>query len=331
MSTNLPGTQLWIWTAVECILSLGGVLLMMPPLIRYLHRLKFGQTERELGLASHKYKTGTPTMGGIAFIVVPLVVYAVCSLFTGFGWNTNVAIVLFSFVSYGLIGFLDDYIIVVQKNNEGLKPWIKFAMQSVVAVVVYFWYIQNNATTIIEPATGLSINLHWGYFILIFLMFTGSTNAVNLSDGVDGLCAGLVSIALIPFAIISYMLGRYDLMVICLMVIFALIGYLKFNFHPAKVFMGDTGSLALGGLLAALAMVLKVELVFVVIAGVFIAEALSDIIQVLHYKRTKKRVFLMAPLHHHYEKKGWAETKVVYVFWAWGVFFAILGLFWYVS
>lgn len=318
-----------VWMIAEFLLCLCGVLLIMPRLIRYLHRLKFGQTEREEGLDSHKYKTGTPTMGGIAFIIVPLAVYSVCALFSPYGFNSNVGIVLVSFAAYGLIGFLDDYIIVVQHNNAGLKPWVKFGLQSVLAVVFYFWYIQNNATTIIEPISGASLDLKWFYFILIFLMFTGSTNAVNLSDGVDGLCAGLVFIALVPFAIISYAQSRYDLMTICLCVMGALIGYLRFNLHPAKIFMGDTGSLALGGLLAALAMVLKIELVFVVIAGMFVVEAMSDIIQVLHYKRTKKRVFLMAPLHHHYEKKGWSETKVVHVFWAWGVIFAALGLLWY--
>lgn len=330
MSIELLGPSGLAWLAGECAVCLIWVLLCMPTLIRYLHQLKFGQTERELGLASHKYKTGTPTMGGIAFICVPVVVYLICSFISPFGWNNNVGIVLFSFVAYGLIGFLDDYIIVVQKNNAGLKPWVKFAMQSVVAVVVYFWYIQGNETIILEPLTGASLDLKWFYFILIFLMFTGSTNAVNLSDGVDGLCAGLTAIALVPFAVISWMQGRFDLMAVCLMVICSLLGYLKYNLHPARVFMGDTGSLALGGLLAALAMVLKIELVFVVIGGVFVAEALSVMLQVFHFKRTGKRIFLMAPLHHHFEKKGWSETRVVHVFWAWGALFALLGLLWYV-
>lgn len=329
MSANGMTANMWLWLAVEAALSLGGVLLMMPRLIRYLHKLKFGQAERELGLDSHKYKQGTPTMGGIAFIMVPLVVYSLCALFSPYQFNNNVGIVLVSFVSYGLIGFLDDYLIVVRKNNDGLNPWVKLALQSILAIGIYFWYIQGNETTIIEPITGAAVDLKWFYFVLIFFMFVGSSNAVNLSDGVDGLCAGLTVIALVPFAIISLLNSRYDLMTICICVIFALLGYLKFNLHPAKVFMGDTGSLALGGLLAALAMVLKVELIFVVIAGVYIAETLSDIIQVVHYKRTHKRVFLMAPLHHHYEKKGWSETKVVHVFWAWGVVFAVLGLLWY--
>lgn len=314
------------------ILAAGGLttlvlmLAVMPALIRYLHKLKFGQTEREEGLASHKAKTGTPTMGGLAFIIVPLVVYAVFSLFTPYGFSLNTTIIWMAFVGYGLIGFLDDFIIVVQKNNEGLKPWAKFGLQSLLAVVFYMMYTQTNSTEIIIPVADISINLSWFYFILVFIMFTGASNAVNLTDGVDGLAAGLAAIALVPFSVFAFMQSQDSIGIICVLVIAALLGYLKFNLHPAQVFMGDTGSLALGGLLAAVAMVLKQEVLFIVIGGVFIMETLSVMIQVAVYKKTKKRVFRMAPLHHHFEKGGWNENKVVDCFWMAGGILAIIGL-----
>lgn len=325
LNLNLTSQDL-LWMAAEAILVLILVLACMPALIRKLHQLKFGQTEREEGLESHKAKTGTPTMGGLAFIVIPLAVYAVFSFFSPFGWNLNTAIVWLSFAGYGLIGFLDDYIIAVRKNNEGLRPWIKFAMQSVLAVAVFLAYRSSNSTEIIVPGLHMSVDLGWFYFLVVYIMFTGTSNAVNLTDGVDGLCAGLSFIALFPFFCFACVQSQYDLAMICLAVQAALLGYLKFNVHPARVFMGDTGSLALGGLLAALAMVLKEELALIVIGGVFVAETLSVILQVTWYKRTGKRIFLMSPIHHHFEKKGWSEWKVDGVFWAWGIVFALIGL-----
>ncbi len=319
-------TQDISWMAAQGILVLILVLACMPWLIRKLHDLKFGQTEREEGLASHKSKTGTPTMGGLIFIVIPLIVYLVFAFFSPFCLNLNTLIIWLSFAGYGLIGFLDDYIIAVKKDNTGLKPGVKFAMQSVLAIIVFFMYRSANSTEILIPGTGLSLDLGWFYFLIVFLMFTGCTNAVNLSDGVDGLCAGLCAIALVPFFVFACWQQMFDTAAICFIVFMALLGYLHFNVHPAKVFMGDTGSLALGGLLAALAMVLKEELILIVVGGVFVAETISVILQVTYYKKTHKRIFLMAPVHHHFEKKGWSEWKVDLVFWAWGVLFAVLGI-----
>lgn len=166
----------------------------------------------------------------------------------------------------------------------------------------------------------------WLFVLLCFFLFTGASNAVNLSDGVDGLCAGLSIIALVPFVFAMFWEGQMSGAAILILVIFGLIGYLKFNLHPAKVFMGDTGSLALGGLLAAAAMMTHLELLLIVAGIVFIAETLSDIIQVAYYKKTHKRIFLMAPLHHHFEKKGWSEMKVCTIFWAWQAAFAALAI-----
>lgn len=316
-----------IGAALLCWVVMLGV---MPPLIRFLHKIKFGQTEREEGLASHKVKNGTPTMGGIAFILVPVLLYLAGSLFVpGMKLDLNTGVILLAYAGYGLIGFLDDYIIVVQKNNEGLKPGVKFALQSVLAVIFFLLYQHSSSTSIWIPVFDVYLNLGWFYFFLVFLMFTAETNAVNLTDGLDGLCAGEVIIALVPFAIFAYVQQQMPVFILICMVIGSLIGYLKFNLHPAKIFMGDTGSLALGGFLAATAMVLKQELLLVVIGFVFVAETLSVIIQVTHYKRTHKRVFLMAPLHHHFEKKGWTETQVVRRFWLAGLVCAFLGLLLY--
>ena len=316
----------YIWIFGMCLLTLIIMLLIMPGLIDYLHKIKFGQTEREEGLASHKKKNGTPTMGGLAFIIVPTLVYVVCSFFTPFKLDLNTIVILLAFVGYGVVGFIDDYIIVVQKNNEGLKPSHKFLLQSILAVVFFFLYRTNSTTDIWIPIFDVTIDLSWFYFILVFLMFTAETNAVNLTDGLDGLCAGQMVIALVPFAIFAFIQGLNNVACLICLVIFALLGYLKFNKHPAKIFMGDTGSLALGGFIAAVAMVLKQEVLLIIIGFVFVAEVCSVIIQVTYYKKTHKRIFKMAPLHHHFEMCGWSEEKVVTRFRLVGVIFAVLGL-----
>lgn len=308
------------------LIVLGLMLQIMPALIRYLHKIKFGQTERDEGLESHKKKNGTPTMGGLAFILVPSIVYVVFALFSPFRLDMNTGIILLAYIGYGLIGFIDDYIIVVKKNNEGLKPGVKFAMQSVLAIVFFLLYRSVSSTGVWIPILDKTIDLGFLYFILVFFMFTAETNAVNLTDGVDGLCAGLMAIALVPFVLFAMLEGVPNVAFLLLLVVFALLGYLVYNLHPARIFMGDTGSLALGGLIAAAAMVLKQELLLIVIGFVFVTEVLSVIIQVTYFKRTKKRIFLMAPLHHHFEKSGWDENKVVRNFWTAGILCALLGL-----
>lgn len=304
------------------LLTLG----VMPRLIQYLHKIKFGQTEREEGLESHKKKSGTPTMGGLAFIFVPTILYLIFALFHLVELNTKIVIILLAYVGYGIIGFIDDYIIVVKKDNEGLKPKAKFFLQSVLAVLFFILYLNSGATMDLWiPIINVSLPLGIFYFVLIFIMFTAETNAVNLTDGVDGLCAGQMVIALIPFLGFALKSSESNIGFLIVLLIASLLGYLKYNKHPAQIFMGDTGSLALGGFIAAVAMVLKQEVLLVLIGGVFVAEVLSVMIQVSYYKRTHKRIFRMAPLHHHYEKGGWSETQVVHRFWSVGVLLAILG------
>lgn len=299
-------------------------LLVMPILIPYLHRIKFGQVEREEGLASHKAKGGTPTMGGVVFVLIPIVVLFLLDAQAFL--DPKMQIVILAYVAYALVGFIDDFIIVVKKNNNGLSPKLKFAMQSALAILLYYLYQRIAPTTLDIPLFNLTLELGPFYFLIIFVMFTAESNAVNLTDGLDGLCAGTVMIALFPMVLFALRQEETSLVIFLLAVIGSLMGYLRFNLHPAKIFMGDTGSLALGGLLAASAMILKKELVLVIIGGVFLLEVLSVVIQVTSYKLTKKRVFKMAPLHHHFEMSGYKETQVVIMFWTLGLIFAFIGL-----
>lgn len=279
---------------------------------------------RKEGPKSHMAKTGTPTMGGIVFVLVPILVMAILN-YKAF-LTPEMLIVVFAYLGYALIGFIDDFLIVVKKNNDGLKPSMKFLMQSVLAVIFYFAYTQIAKTTIQIPVLHMTLELGFLYFILIFFMFTCESNAVNLTDGLDGLCAGTSLIAIAPFVIFALLQKNNDLAMFLLAVSGALLGYLRFNIHPAKIFMGDTGSLAIGGLLAASAMILKQEILLVLIGGVFVMELLSVVIQVTSFKATGKRVFRMSPLHHHFELGGMKETNVVLMFWCIGLIFAVVGL-----
>ena len=305
------------------VISLVITLIVMPMLIPLLHKIKFGQEIRKDGPQSHLIKGGTPTMGGIIFILIPLLVLLVLD-HKAFA-SKEMLLVAMAYVGYGLIGFIDDYIIVVKKDNEGLRPGMKFFLQSVLAVAFYLFYRNVADSTVYIPLLDQTWDLGWMYFILVYIMFTAESNAVNLTDGLDGLSAGTCIIAISPFIIFALLQDNKDLAMLLLAVVGALLGYLRYNLHPAKIFMGDTGSLALGGLLAATAMVLKQELLLIIIGGVFLMEVLSVVIQVTSYKLTKKRVFKMAPLHHHFELSGFKETQVVLIFWSVGLVLAAIG------
>lgn len=305
------------------VISLVITLIAMPILIPFLHKIKFGQEIRKDGPQSHLIKGGTPTMGGIVFIIVPLLVLLVLD-HKAFA-SKEMLLVALAYVGYGLIGFIDDYIIVVKKDNVGLRPGMKFLLQSILAIAFYLFYRNIASSTVCIPLLDQTLDLGWLYFVLVYIMFTAESNAVNLTDGLDGLSAGTVIIAISPYVIFALLQDNKDLAMLLLAVVGALLGYLRYNLHPAKIFMGDTGSLALGGLLAATAMVLKQELLLVIIGGVFLLEVLSVVIQVTSYKLTKKRVFKMAPLHHHFELSGFKETQVVLIFWSMGLVFAAVG------
>ncbi len=303
------------------------VVIIMPRSIRYLKRLKFGQIEREEGLDSHKHKGGTPTMGGIVFIITSVLVVYILN-FSYFN-SPYINLLTFAFVGFGLIGFLDDYLIVVKKTNDGLKPLYKYTLQSIVAIAFYFLaraFIPGFDTSITIPIFYITVDLGWLYPVLVYFMFTAESNAVNLTDGLDGLATGLSMIAIAVFVIFAVMNKNYEVALYAMVVIGTLLGFMIFNYHPAKIFMGDTGSLALGGLLAALAVLTKQELLLILVGAVFLVETLSVIIQVVSFKLTGKRVFKMAPIHHHFEMLGWSEQQVVISFWFLGFIVGMISI-----
>ncbi|MBR2219716.1 MAG: phospho-N-acetylmuramoyl-pentapeptide-transferase [Phascolarctobacterium sp.] len=282
---------------------------MGPFLIPFLHRLKFGQSIRGCGPESHQKKSGTPTMGGIMIItaiVVSLVIWG--------DLTPQVLIALVLMLGHGVIGFIDDYIKVVMKRNLGLTALQKLLMQFALAGA-YVYYAEHyiKSTTVWIPGVDVIIDLGWFYYVLAFLLLVGTTNAVNLTDGLDGLAASVTVPVTLTFGFIT--LGANGLGGFAYAMTGACLGFLLFNRYPAKVFMGDTGSLALGGGVAALALLTNTELLLVILGGVYVAEAASVIIQVTYFRLSGgKRIFRMSPLHHHFELGGWRETKVVAVF-----------------
>ena len=303
------------------------VVAVMPKAIRYLKKLKFGQVEREEGLQSHKAKGGTPTMGGTVFILCAIIVVYILNM-TSLK-NPYIHLLTFAFLGFGLVGFIDDYLIVVRKTNDGLKPLYKYALQSVVAIAFYILakvFIPQFDTAISIPLLHIEVDIGWFYPILVYFMFTAGSNAVNLTDGLDGLATGLSMIAISVFVIFAIMNKDYDIAIYAMAVVGTLLGFMCFNYHPARIFMGDTGSLALGGFLAALAVLTRQELLFILIGGVFLVETLSVIIQVVSFKTRGKRVFKMAPIHHHFEMLGWTEQQVVISFWFLGFICGIIGI-----
>ena len=303
------------------------VVAVMPKAIRYLKKLKFGQVEREEGLQSHKAKGGTPTMGGTVFILCAIIVVYILNM-TSLK-NPYIHLLTFAFLGFGLVGFIDDYLIVVRKTNDGLKPLYKYALQSVVAIAFYILakvFIPQFDTAISIPLLHIEVDIGWFYPILVYFMFTAGSNAVNLTDGLDGLATGLSMIAISVFVIFAIMNKDYEIAIYAMAVVGTLLGFMCFNYHPARIFMGDTGSLALGGFLAALAVLTRQELLFILIGGVFLVETLSVIIQVVSFKTIGKRVFKMAPIHHHFEMLGWTEQQVVISFWFLGFICGIIGI-----
>lgn len=297
--------------------------LIGPILIPYLHKLKFGQSIRDCGPKSHMKKSGTPTMGGVMMIAALFVSLALWS-----DLSRHVLIALMLFAGHGVIGFIDDYIKVVKKRNLGLTAKQKFLLQFILAGI-YVWYAETYApvTTLWVPGVDMQVDLGWAYYVLVFLLLVGTTNAVNLTDGLDGLASFVTLPVALVYAVITFMYGLLDLSGFSLGLAAVCLGFLLFNRYPAQVFMGDTGSLALGGAIAALALLTHTELLLVILGGVYVCEALSVIIQVGYFRLSGgKRFFRMAPLHHHFEMGGWREIKVVNVFTAISCVLSILAL-----
>lgn len=298
--------------------------LFLVPLFK---KLNFGQNISIFVGETHRKKAGTPTFGGLIFII-PTVVITLGLLITHkIPYTSNLGIVLLVFVGYGLIGFLDDYLSIKHHNNEGLTTYQKLFLQVLIAVGFFYIYMKNGGqTSWVVGTLHIDMEMGWLYGLFILLILVGSSNAVNLTDGLDGLAGGLSAIAFVAFSLVSLMVGFEDIGIFTLILVGSIVGFLVFNTHPAKIFMGDTGSLALGGLMGTIAILAHRELTLLVVAGVFVIETLSVIIQVFWVQIFHKKLFLMTPLHHHFEKLGWAETDIVKLFWVFGLVLAMAGI-----
>ena len=301
---------------------------MLPKLIKYLHYLKFGQEIRQEGPQSHIHKKGTPTMGGISFILA-IVVALIIAMFLNSENIKYYLLFIYTTVSFAIIGYIDDMLIVVKKKNDGLSPRKKLLLQIVFSLIFYILVslVYDNVNFIEIPIINYQLNISYLYLLFVIFWQTGFSNAVNLTDGLDGLATSVTIITTSTFALLTYKENNFPVLVFCLAIVGALLGFLLFNKKPAKIFMGDTGSLALGGILAAISIILHKEIVFLFIGLVYILETLSVIIQVAYFKKTGKRIFKMSPLHHHFELTGYGEVKTVYIFVIIAVISSAIGYF----
>ncbi|MBE6138720.1 MAG: phospho-N-acetylmuramoyl-pentapeptide-transferase [Firmicutes bacterium] len=301
-------------------------------LIPFLKKLKVKQRVSVFLQNKHKGKDGTPTMGGLIFIIPAIIAIIVLILMNKIEWTDNLFIILFVFLSYALLGFIDDYLIIKRNNNEGLTEIQKLLGQILIAVVFFIIFMKSGRSPVLDIHTlGIKIDLGWFYGLFILFVLVASSNAVNLTDGLDGLAGGLSTIAFIAFGIISFgstwISGNQDIGIFCFILVGALLGFLVYNTHPAKVFMGDTGSLALGATLASVAILTSHEVTLIVVAGVFVFETVCSLIQMIAGRYFNKKVFLMAPFHHHLEKLGWQETDIVKLFWIIGMVLGMTGIY----
>lgn len=280
-------------------------------IIPILKRLHAGQSIREDGPQSHLVKSGTPTIGGLIFLASVIITSLVTANF-----KLSVLMILFSTLAFGAVGFIDDYIKVVMKRNLGLRAYQKLLLQILVAVIliIYQYNSKEMGTDLYIPFLKDYRSIGFLYIPFVIFVIVGTVNSVNLTDGLDGLSSSVTIICLIFFNFVAIKLQRYEIAGFCLALAGALMGFLHYNKFPAKVFMGDTGSLSLGGAISAIALLLNVPLILPIAGGIYFIETLSVIIQVISFKTRGKRVFLMSPLHHHFEHKGWHEKKIVAVF-----------------
>ncbi|MDD4170673.1 MAG: phospho-N-acetylmuramoyl-pentapeptide-transferase [Syntrophomonas sp.] len=298
-------------------------LAMGPFMIPFLTRLKVGQSIREEGPRGHYAKAGTPTMGGVIIITAVMVA---SFLFAGSSKEVLTAVLVM--IAFGGIGFWDDYIKVVLKRSMGLRAREKLVLQLLIGLIfgLLSVYYLGRGTEIIIPFSGTIIDIGYLYVPFVVLVLISTANGANLTDGLDGLAAGVTFFIALAMGLVCIMTSHSNLLIFSSALGGACLGFLFFNRYPARVFMGDTGSMAIGGAVAAIAVISKAEIALIIIAGVYVIETLSVIIQVISFQMTRRRVFLMAPLHHHFELKGWQETKVVHRFYLLSFLFVILGL-----
>ena len=302
--------------------------LFVVPLFKRLH---FGQSVSRLISKRHLKKEGTPTMGGVIFIIPVIVSLILLYIKGSIAISYNLIIVIFVFLAYGFLGFMDDYLKVKYHNNNGLSLVTKFLIQMVIALVFFYLFMKGGGKPVLSITfLNININLGWMFGIFILLLLVGTTNAVNITDGLDGLAGGLSAIAFFAFGVISWnagwLEGYQEIAILCFLLTGSLVGFLVFNTHPARIFMGDLRSLALGGALASVAIVSRHEISLALIGGVFVIETLSSLIQIVAIRKKKKKVFLKAPLHHHFEELGWAETDIIKLFWVVGFILAMAAI-----
>ena len=293
------------------LIAFGISVVLSPIVIPFLKKLKFGQFVRDDGPESHLKKSGTPTMGGL-IILISIVVTSLIYIKD----YPRIIPVLFATLGFGIIGFLDDYIKVVMKRSLGLRAWQKMLGQLVVTgIFAYYIYAHTDlGTEMIIPFWGKTVDIGWIYYVLLFFVMLGTVNGANFTDGLDGLASSVTVLIATFFTIVAIGYNSGVEPITCATV-GSLLGFLVYNVYPARVFMGDTGSLALGGFVASTAYVLRMPLIILIVAFVYFAEVLSVMIQVTYFKKTGgKRIFKMAPIHHHFELCGWSETRVVAVF-----------------
>lgn len=300
-------------------------------IIPVLKNLRAGQSVSRLIHKRHLKKEGTPTLGGLIFIIPPLIAIIVLSIKGSIAISSNLIIVIFVFLAYALLGFIDDFLKIKFHNNKGISTITKLIFQIIIAVVFYTIYKYNGGTTNLEVSLlNIKWPLGWAYGLFILFILVGTSNAVNISDGLDGLCGGLSVMAFLAYGVISWgsdwIVGYDSMAIFCFVLVGSLLGFLLFNTHPARVFMGDTGSLALGGALAAIAILTHHEVSLALIGGVFVIETLSSFIQIVAIRKFHKKVFLKAPIHHHFEELGWSEQDIVKVFWVIGFLLAMFGV-----
>lgn len=303
------------YSVIIILLSFALVCLLAKIIIPKLRKYKLGQNIRQEGPKSHLKKAGTPTMGGVLFIISSLIAVLVSSL-AGFVFTNEIILLVLGSTAFGLVGFLDDYIKFFKHRNLGLRAYQKLVLQMLFsALIAYFAY--KLAGTMVYIPFYKEVDLGKWVILLNFFILVASTNAVNLTDGLDGLATGVMSIILLTLAIYSLKISNMTTYAYSIIMFASLLGFLIFNKYPAQIFMGDTGSLFLGGVLAIITILLGLHFYMIIYALVLIMETLSVIIQVAVFKKTGKRVFLMSPLHHHFEMKGMKETKVVVMFCVW--------------
>lgn len=299
--------------------------LILVPILKKLH---IGQRISAFVGENHRKKEGTPTMGGLIFIVPTIIITLLLIAFGYLKLTSDLVIVLVVFIGYAFLGFIDDFLSIVRKENDGLTTPQKFFGQLIIALVTFFLYMQAGGdTSLVVSTLGIHIEMGWFYGVFLLFILIGSSNAVNLTDGLDGLAGGLSAIAFIAFSLIAMMVGFTDLGLFTFLLVGCLFGFLVYNTHPAKVFMGDTGSLSLGAVMSVIAILVHREITLLVVAFVFVLETLSVILQVFWIYVFKKKLFLMTPLHHHFEKLGWCETDIVKLFWVFGLVLAMCGIY----